>query len=85
MKKANMFNVGMCLSGNYNKIAQMVEHLSSNGKVSGSIPGSVTFSHYLFQNYSAFYYSFSVRVYNGILCIKGCIKADSQVCINRLM
>ena len=60
VKKANTFNAGMCLSNKRVEIAQMVESLSGNGKVSSSISGSVIFSHCWFQNYSTFHSSFSV-------------------------
>ena len=51
---------GIFLSGNRPEIAQVAECATNNEKLSGSIPGSVTFSHYWFKNYSAFYTSFSV-------------------------
>ena len=41
-----MYNEGMCQSGNHAEVAQVAERPSSNGKVSGSIPVSVTFSHH---------------------------------------
>ena len=43
-------------------IAQIVERPSRNGKVTGSIPVSVTFSHCWFKNYSALYCSSSVII-----------------------
>ena len=52
---SHMHNAGMFLSGNCNKIAQVAEHPSSNGKVSGSISGWVTFLFCWFKNYSALY------------------------------
>ena len=54
------YNVGICQSGNRTEITErppMTEHPSSTGKVSSSIPGSVTFPHYWFKNYSAFNFS----------------------------
>ena len=51
---ANTYNAGMCLSGNHTEIAQMVERPCSNGKVSGSIPGSVAFLNFDLKNYSYF-------------------------------
>ena len=39
--KANTYSREMCLSGNHTEIAQMAKHFSSNGKILGSIPGSV--------------------------------------------
>ena len=57
--KGNMDNARKCLPGNHTKTAQMAEHSSCNEKISGSIPGSDTFSHSWFKNYSDFYSSFS--------------------------
>ena len=50
----------MWLSGYRIEIAPKVECPSSNGKVSGSIPGSVTLSHCWFEKLSSLYSSFSV-------------------------
>ena len=47
-------NAGMCQHGNAGEIVQMVERQSRNGEVSGSNPGSITFSHCRFKNYSAY-------------------------------
>ena len=58
--KANMDNADMCLSGNHTEIAQMVERSSSNRRVSGFIPGSVTLSHCWFKKLFSLYSSFSV-------------------------
>ena len=44
-----MSNAGMCLSESRTEIAHIAQVLSSNGKVSGSIPDSVTFSVLLVQ------------------------------------
>ena len=57
----------MCPSGNRTEIDQMIERPSSNGKVSGSIPGSVAFSHCWVKNYSDFHSSFPVTVLRPVL------------------
>ena len=69
--KANAYNAWMWLLGYRAEIAQMVERPSGNGKVSGSIPGSVAFSHCWFKNYSVFYSSVSVI-----------IMAEEMFCLN---
>ena len=51
---ANTYNARMCLSGNRTKRAPTIERPSSKGKVSGSVPDSVTLSHCWFlKKYSA--------------------------------
>ena len=50
---ANLYNAGMCQSGNRTEVAQMVEHSSSIGKASGSILARLHFRIVGLKNYSA--------------------------------
>ena len=60
---ANTYYAGMCRSGNRTEIVPMVERPSSNGKVSASIPDSVTFLHCWFKKLFSLYCSLSVKNY----------------------